>query len=109
MVLSCDLPRFDARLVAVLRDAIDREGAAAPYVDGFRQPLVALYRNAAFASIPDDATCPMDWLDSLETLLVDEATLGGLADATRGANTPEEFKRLTGSSPSPSGSSWRGG
>ncbi len=111
LVLSCDLPRFDARLVEVLREAIEAADAdaAAPFVDGFRQPMVALYRDVAFEFIPEEATCPMDWLVSLKHVLVDEATLGDLADATRGANTPEELAQLIGDSPSPSGSSWRGG
>ena len=93
-VLSCDLPRFDARLVSVLRDAIRTADAAAPFVDGFRQPMVALYRRAAFDRIPEDAICPMGWLNALDAVLVDEAALGDLADATRGANTPEELARL---------------
>ena len=93
-VLSCDLPRFDARLVSVLREAIGGADAAAPFVDGFRQPMVALYRRAAFDRIPDDATCPMGWLNALDAVLVDEAALGDLAHATRGANTPEELARL---------------
>ena len=93
-VLSCDLPRFDARLVSVLRDAIATSDAAAPFVDGFRQPMVALYRRAAFDRIPEDATCPMGWLNALDAVLLDEAALGELADATRGANTPEELARL---------------
>lgn len=95
LVLSCDLPRFDARLVDALRKAIGEANAAAPFVDGFRQPMVALYRDVAFELIPEEATCPMDWLVSLDHVLVDEAKLGDLADATRGANTPEEFARLT--------------
>lgn len=93
-VLSCDLPRFDARLVAFLSEAIGAAQAAAPDVDGFRQPMVALYRRSAFDRIPDDATCPMGWLNALHPVLVDEAALGPLANATRGANTPEELAAL---------------
>lgn len=107
-VLSCDLPRFDPRLIGFLRDRIGDADAAAPFVDGFRQPMVALYRRQAFGRIPDEG-CPNDWLRALAKVrLVDEAELGPLANATRGANTPEELEALLGS-PSPSGSSWRGG
>jgi molybdenum cofactor guanylyltransferase len=98
LVMSCDLPRFDARLASVLRERIVEADAAIPHVDGFRQPLVGLYRAAAFAAIPA-ATCPMDWLDRLNVCLVDEAELeaaGVHPDATRGANTPEELARLVG-------------
>ena len=94
-VLSCDLPRFDAGLVEVLAGAIGDADAAAPFVDGFRQPMVALYRRRAFDCIPEDARCPMDWLKALDSVLVDEAELGDLASATRGANTPEELAALT--------------
>lgn len=93
-VLSCDLPRFDARLVSVLRETLGDALAAAPFVDGFRQPMVALYRREAFGRIPDDARCPMDWLKSLDPVLVGEGALGELANATRGANTPEELAAL---------------
>ena len=93
-VLSCDLPRFDAGLVAVLTKAIGRKDVAAPFVDGFRQPMVALYRRTAFDRIPSDARCPMDWLESLDSVFVDEDALGALANATRGANTPEELAAL---------------
>ena len=94
LVLSCDLPRFDARLADRLNQAIGAADAVAPFVDGFRQPMVALYRRGAFDRIPDDASCPMGWLNVLDPTLVDEAALGDLADATRGANTPEEMARL---------------
>lgn len=95
-VLSCDLPRFDARLVGALRNAVGSTMAVAPFVDGFRQPMVALYRRAAFDLIPDHATCPMGWLNALDPVLVDESALGPLANATRGANTPEELAILVG-------------
>ena len=93
-VLSCDLPRFDAALVSALASRLGEARAAAPFVDGFRQPMVALYRREAFGRIPDDATCPMGWLNALDPVLVDEAELGPLANATRGANTPEELSAL---------------
>jgi len=98
LVLSCDLPLFDPRLARVLHDHLGDSDAAVPYVDGFRQPLVALYRSSAFAFIPS-ATCPMDWLDSLDVRLVGEDELqrsGVHPNATRGANTPEELTALIG-------------
>ena len=98
-VLSCDLPRFDAGLVAFLASRIGNADAVAPFVDGFRQPMVALYRASAFEWIPA-AGCPMDWLRALDDVrIVDEAELvaGGVhPDATRGANTPEELEALMG-------------
>jgi len=97
-VLSCDLPKFDAGLVNVLAERIEGFDAVAPYVDGFRQPLVALYRASAFDRFLD-ADCPMSWLKALNTRLVDEAELlaaGIHPDGTRGANTPEELSALVG-------------
>lgn len=97
-VLSCDLPRFDARLVNVLAERIEGFDAVAPFVDGFRQPLVALYRAAAFDRMLD-ADCPMTWLKGLNYRLVGEEELleaGVHPDATRGANTPEELSALVG-------------
>lgn len=96
-VLSVDLPCFDPRLVATLAERIGESEAAAPYVDGFRQPLVALYRREAFEKILD-SNCPMNWLRRLDVRLLDEEALlqaGVHPDATRGANTPEEWARLT--------------
>ena len=92
-VLSVDLPRFDPRLLPALRKRLENHDAAVPFVDGFRQPTAALYRKEAFTKIPGEG-CPMDWLDALNVRLVDEKELGPLADATRGANTPEEWARL---------------
>lgn len=97
-VLSCDLPRFDARLASVLADRIEGFDAVAPYVDGFRQPLVALYAAAAFDQITK-AGCPMSWLKALNVRLVVEEELlaaGVHPDTTRGANTPEELSALVG-------------
>lgn len=98
LVLSCDLPLFDPRLAAVLRERLGDADAAIPFVDGFRQPLVGLYRSVAFDAIPA-ATCPMDWLDRLKVNLVTEEALqsaGVHPNATRGANTPEELTALVG-------------
>jgi molybdopterin-guanine dinucleotide biosynthesis protein A len=96
-VASCDLPRFDPRLVQVLREKIGSADAAVPVVDGFRQPLCALYRGAAFDRLEriEDA-CAMAWLEAIQTRLVDEdeLALAGLGPSVaRGANTPEEFER----------------
>jgi molybdopterin-guanine dinucleotide biosynthesis protein A len=98
LVLSCDLPLFDPRLATVLQQRLGDADAAIPFVDGFRQPLVGLYRSAAFAAIPN-VTCPMDWLDRLKVNLVSEDDLkdaGVDPNATRGANTPEELSALIG-------------
>lgn len=96
--LSCDIPRFDARLVEALQTRIGETEAAVPFVDGFRQPLVALYRAEAFSKLPPEG-CPMDWLNLLDVQRVSEEDLlaaGVHPDATRGANTREELAALLG-------------
>lgn len=101
LVLSCDLPRFDPALAAVLRDRIGEADAAVPLVDGFRQPMVALYRRRAFAHVPEEG-CPTDWLTPLDVRLVPEEELraAGVDPAsTRGANTPDELRALVGDAP----------
>lgn len=96
-VASCDLPRFDIRLVEFLQMRIGNAGACAPEVDGFRQPLCALYSASAFDKLSTlEDQCAMGWLNSLDTIIVPESDLekAGLGSAiARGANTPEELNR----------------
>lgn len=102
-VASCDLPLFDGRLIPVLVQLMGRADAAVPFVDGFRQPLCALYRASAFGILaelmrtPD--VCPMDWLNALSVRNVPGEELAQhrvSPDVTRGANTREELSRLLG-------------
>jgi molybdenum cofactor guanylyltransferase len=94
-VASCDLPQFDARLLPFLLDRIGDKEACAPEVDGYRQPLCALYSRAAFSKLTDlEDHCAMGWLNSLQTVVIPESELlgSGLQPAfARGANTPEEL------------------
>lgn len=50
-VCSCDLPLFDARIASTLAERLGDRDASVPQVNGFRQPLCALYRAKAFAHI----------------------------------------------------------
>jgi molybdenum cofactor guanylyltransferase len=100
-VASCDLPRFNARLVPFLRERIGEAGAAAPLVNGYRQPLCALYSASAFAGIPDvlrqDHACAMAWLDSVPHVLVPEeeiAAAGIDPQSAQGANTKQELAEM---------------
>ncbi|MEZ0325696.1 MAG: molybdenum cofactor guanylyltransferase [Fimbriimonas sp.] len=97
---SCDLPRFDPRLVRLLAECFEGD-ACVPVSDGFRQPLCALYASLAFGELQamteEGLRCPTKWLDRLKVRLVLEEELirlGGNPDWTRGANTPEELARL---------------
>lgn len=96
-VASCDLPQFDIRLVEFLHVRIGKAEACAPEVDGFRQPLCALYSARAFDKLLTlEDQCAMGWLSALDTIVVPESDLlkAGLRPAVaRGANTPEELAR----------------
>lgn len=101
-VAACDLPRFDPSLVPLLRDLIGTTDAAVPNVAGRLQPLAALYTAGAFPVarqiFSKGGRSLMSWLDSLAVRQVQECELlaGGVAiDSLSGANTPEEFMRLT--------------
>lgn len=94
-VASCDLPQFDVKLVDFLMRRIGSADACAPEVDGYRQPLCALYTARAFSKLETlEDQCAMGWLRSLISVTVPEKELqaAGLKPAAaRGANTPEEL------------------
>jgi molybdopterin-guanine dinucleotide biosynthesis protein A len=94
-VVSCDLPRFDLKLFKYLEEAIGEHQACAPEVDGFHQPLSALYRKESFASLSKlEDQCAMGWLHALDAKIVHETELreAGIDPASaRGANTPSEL------------------
>ena len=100
-VCSCDLPLFDSKIVTVLSAAIGKKDVAAPLVNGYRQPLCALYRSHAFAKISSvlaqKGACAMRWLDGLESITIGEEQLRESAldpQCAQGANTFEEFERM---------------
>ncbi len=97
-VASCDLPRFNARLVDFLASVLGDSDAAIPFVNGFRQPLCALYRASAFDRLDrlNDA-CTMAWVDALACAIVTEEDLrtGGIHPlSTQGANTRGELREV---------------
>lgn len=101
-VASCDLARFDARIVDVLAARLGDSEAAVPVVEGRLQPLCALYRQAAFDRL-DGCQSMMSWLDRLaiREVTAEEMIAEGIQPlAVLGANTPEDFRRLrAGESP----------
>jgi molybdopterin-guanine dinucleotide biosynthesis protein A len=101
-VVSCDLPLFDVRIVKLLTRKLEsaqrQDSAAVPVLEGFRQPLCALYRSEAFPSLTALAATGkrsmMAWLDALEVIKVhgfELADAGIDRTAMAGANTPEEL------------------
>lgn len=100
-VVSCDVPLFEATVVAKLGARLSQIDAVVPLLDGWRQPLGALYRATAFGEIPATLATGrkslMAWLDRLRVVEVDEAELNkmGVDPFTlRSANTPEELSAL---------------
>lgn len=90
-VVSCDLPGFDASIAGALSSQIDGYDAAVPELDGRLQPLCALYRVSAFASIPalveSGERRMMRWLDSLSVNVVADVK----PDWIRNVNTPGDL------------------
>lgn len=100
-VASCDMPRFDARLVDFLLAVMGHADAAIPYVGGMAQPLCALYKANAFAearvALEEGRRSVMAWLDRLSVRHVTEFELLGASidfATLAGANTPAEFEAL---------------
>jgi molybdopterin-guanine dinucleotide biosynthesis protein A len=92
-VVACDLPRFDARIVALLESHLGGSEAAVPLVGGKLQPLCALYRERAFERLIGCRSM-MAWLDRLNVVAVEESEIWkeGIDPASlRGANKPSEL------------------
>ena len=100
-VTACDLPRFDAGLVALLRSRIGSCDVAVPSIAGRLQPLAALYSANAFTIaahlLNRGKRSMMAWLDALNVQSVEESVLLAnriALEAVASANTPEDFARL---------------
>ncbi len=100
-VVSCDLPRFDGRLVPFLDSLRDGWQAVVPQADAHLQPLCAVYSAEAWThlnhTVEEGKRSLMAWLERLRYRTVDpeEIADAGIDPlAIRGANSPEEWARL---------------
>lgn len=100
-VTSCDLPRFDGRLVGLFGDLLRDQDAVLPMNEGRLQPLCGLYRAKAWndlqATVDAGGKSLMAWLDRLTVQAVDSEEIAHKGIDPRsicGANTPEEWERL---------------
>lgn len=98
-VISCDVPRFDRRVLQVLVDLCGNQEAAVPVVAERSQPLCAVYTRRAFQRLAElgDERRVQAWLSCLHVRYVSQADLLAWGIAPRmvqGANTPEEFAAL---------------
>jgi molybdopterin-guanine dinucleotide biosynthesis protein A len=100
-VASCDLPRFDARIVPFLYELAPAGDGAVPLIDGRLQPLCGVYRSttllAAAALHCTGVKRIMAWVDMLSTVRVGPEALSAAGldpRCVQGANTPEEWRAL---------------
>ncbi len=101
LVVSCDIPGFDAGLVSAFCEQIGTCDAIIPTLEGRLQPLCALYRASTWATLRQFEAAGekrvMLWVGALDVAAIDERGLeaAGLSpNACRGFNTPEEFEAL---------------
>lgn len=100
-VASCDLPRFDARIVPFLYGLVAAADAALPTVDGRLQPLCGVYRSSALQKAAalhrTGVKRIMAWVETLSVVSVGPEALSAAGldpQCVRGANTPEEWRAL---------------
>ncbi len=100
LVVGCDLPFLDDKLLAHVRDAAPDAEAVVPRVAGRPQPLHARFARAALpfarARLARNSLRLIELLDDLRTHFLDEAELRAidaeLASFTN-VNTPEDLAR----------------
>lgn len=100
-VASCDLVRFDHRVVAYLASKIGDAKAAMVIQDGYPQPLCSLYQSEAFKTIKTAFASGerklIRWASNLDPVFVSQDDLKAAGLDPRcfmGANTPEELNQL---------------
>lgn len=96
---SCDLVRFDGRLIECFWSLMDDFDAVIPYIDGFDQPLCGLYRSYCFEGLSENPQLNRmrDWLELLNYRRVDDTMLMALgfdSDVVRSVNTMSEFEKF---------------
>lgn len=105
-VASCDMPRFDPKIVRTLSSIIKSRPsaeAAVPFLKESLQPTCALYASTAWEHIPavlrSGKRSLMAWLEAMEVVLVleDDLAENGIDPTSfEGANTPEDLARILG-------------
>jgi molybdopterin-guanine dinucleotide biosynthesis protein A len=97
-VTSCDAPLLVPELISCLWRLLEGDDVAVPLVDGFHQPLLAVYRTRVIphieALLAEDRLRPVELYDRVPTRLVSAEELR-VADPTlaslRNLNRPEEY------------------
>lgn len=98
-VLSCDIVLFNACTITELRDSIFAYEAVIPVLEGFDQPLCAMYAKQAFGILTanENIIRVKDWTSLLRVKRIEEDGLHSMGIqpiSIIGANTMEAFQRL---------------
>jgi len=97
-VASCDIPLFRSDVVTAFLGLLEDFDAVIPVLDGYDQPLAALYRASAFGLLTKtEGQRVRDWTGQLRAkrLNEDELRASGInPHGLRGVNTPEELDSL---------------
>ena len=100
-VASCDMPLFDSRVVALLREKALTSQAVVLEIAGHLQPLCSLYASSIFGlmreAVKDDERSIMRLIKSIDCQVLSEKDLAdaGISPlSVTGVNTPEELQQL---------------
>lgn len=100
-VASCDIPLFHGAAALVILEALGDAHACMPILAGRPQPLCSAYSSEALAKAREmsaqDETRVMKWVDSLNTIFLDEEALenrGVDPKWVRSANTLSELEGI---------------
>ena len=99
-VCGCDAPFVTPAYIGRLAELLDEHEAVAPAIDGYRQPLSAVYRVGVVGKIGDllarGGRSMMGLLDVIDVRTVQPNELADAdpqLQAPRSFNTPEEYRR----------------
>lgn len=99
-ICGCDAPFLTPAYIGRLVDLLGDRQAAVPVIDGYRQPLSAVYRAGIGSTIArlldQDSSSMMELLDALDVRPVSPDELAEVdpdLDAVRGINTPAEYRQ----------------
>ncbi len=96
---SCDVPLLRPAFVRRMIDLLGGHQACAPWVEGFRHPLAAVYRlevaEVAARLLSEDLRRPTFLFDAVATRVVSAAELADVDptfESLRNVNTPEQYE-----------------
>lgn len=112
LLVACDMPFVSADVVRQLLARAPDHDAVIPFVDGYDQPMHAVYRvepcrAAIRAALARGDRRMISFLNDVDTLRVDEGELRAIDPELRSffnVNTPEDLaraRRFAGGAPSP--------